>query len=227
MRLQVCGVDHDPLRLAALARQRGENLVEHTQTAPANKPIVDRLMRTILSWCVAPAKPVLDHKYDRTHNPPVVHPRDPMRKRKIALIARSRDRAGLYAEAARQGAPQAIQVADRFHLLQNFRETIERQLGRYEAPIQDSHVNPDDSQATLPLSAQPDCPSEAVTQKRLMRRGRQATVESLDDWLIDARAPGIFAMQRFARTIRQDLEVVRNAVSEPWSNGQTEGQITD
>ena len=45
----------------------------------------------------------------------------------------SRDRAGLYAEAAREGAPQARQVADRFHLLQNFRETIERQLGGYRA----------------------------------------------------------------------------------------------
>ena len=32
-------------------------------------------------------------------------------------------------------------------------------------------------------------------------------------------------MQRFAKTIRQDLEAVRNAVSAPWSNGQTEGQI--
>jgi transposase len=32
-------------------------------------------------------------------------------------------------------------------------------------------------------------------------------------------------MQRFAKTIRQDLEAVRNAMSEPWSNGQTEGQI--
>ena len=32
-------------------------------------------------------------------------------------------------------------------------------------------------------------------------------------------------MQRFARTIRQDLEAIRNAVLEPWSNGQTEGQI--
>ena len=55
----------------------------------------------------------------------------------------SRDRAGLYAEAARQGAPQARQVADRFHLLQNFRETVERQLGRFEAPISDSRSTPE------------------------------------------------------------------------------------
>jgi hypothetical protein len=297
-------------------------------------------------------------------------------------------------------------VADRFHLLQNFRETAERQLGRFEAPISDSHVNARDNQATPPLPA-----SDAVTQKRLMSRGRQAvrqelfdeiralfeggssvreiarklglgrrrverwvrridlpdlntmaskpctpayfgallarrwaegiakvrrlfaeirhrgytgsyshlarflapwrscersfdgdeqaraqqeepapvrvrtldpmtgraispltaaalcvkprgqmtarqvanldalkaasaeftamrhlamrfrgllrggTPERLDAWLIDARASGIYAMQRFARTIRQDLEAVRNAVLEPWSNGQTEGQI--
>jgi hypothetical protein len=43
--------------------------------------------------------------------------------------------------------------------------------------------------------------------------------------MIQARASGIYAMQRFAKTIRQDLEAVRNGVSEPWSNGQTEGQI--
>jgi transposase len=51
------------------------------------------------------------------------------------------------------------------------------------------------------------------------------TTEKLDTWLDDARASGIYGMQRFARTIRQDLEAVRNAVLEPWSNGQTEGQI--
>ena len=47
----------------------------------------------------------------------------------------------------------------------------------------------------------------------------------MDAWLRDARASEIYAMQRFAKTIRQDLEAVRNAVSEPWSNGQTGGQI--
>ena len=42
----------------------------------------------------------------------------------------SRDRCGLYAQGVRQGAPQARQVADRFHLLQNFRDRIEEQLSR-------------------------------------------------------------------------------------------------
>ena len=42
----------------------------------------------------------------------------------------SRDRCGLYAWGAREGGPQARQVADRFHLLQNLRETIETQLSR-------------------------------------------------------------------------------------------------
>ena len=71
--------------------------------------------------------------------------------------------------------------------------------------------------------------AEFTAMRRLAMRFRGllrgGTPEGLDAWLIDARASGIYAMQRFARTIRQDLEAVRNAVSEPWSNGQTEGQI--
>uniref|UniRef100_UPI001AEF0FF7 transposase n=1 Tax=Methylosinus sp. Ce-a6 TaxID=2172005 RepID=UPI001AEF0FF7 len=42
----------------------------------------------------------------------------------------SRDRCDLYAQGVRQGAPQARQVADRFHLLQNLRESIERHTTR-------------------------------------------------------------------------------------------------
>ena len=44
----------------------------------------------------------------------------------VELIAR--DRAGSFAEGATQGAPDAIQVADRFHLMQNLRAAIEEIL---------------------------------------------------------------------------------------------------
>jgi hypothetical protein len=98
----------------------------------------------------------------------------------------NRDCVGLYAEAAREGAPQARQVADRFHLLQNFRETIERQLGGYEAPIRDSRINTSGNQAASSLPVRSDCPSDAVASTRLIRRERQAVRQQLFD---EIRAP--------------------------------------
>jgi len=48
----------------------------------------------------------------------------------------------------------------------------------------------------------------------------------LDQWLDDAKACGIPAIVNFARTLMIDIQAARNAVVEPWSNGQTEGQIS-
>lgn len=42
----------------------------------------------------------------------------------------SRDRASAYSEGAREGAPDAIQVADRFHLMKNLGDALERLLNR-------------------------------------------------------------------------------------------------
>ena len=62
----------------------------------------------------------------------------------------------------------------------------------------------------------------AMRFRGLFRGGSAVT---LDTWLTDARRCGIHAMQRFAMMIRHDIDAVRNAVLEPWSSGQTEGQI--
>ena len=72
--------------------------------------------------------------------------------------------------------------------------------------------------------------SEFVTMRWLAMRfrgiPRSKNAKRLGGWLNDAQRSGIYAMQRFARTLRQEICAVRNAVAEPWSNGQTEGQIS-
>lgn len=45
----------------------------------------------------------------------------------VEIVAR--DRCGLYAQGIRDGAPQAEQVADRYHILDNLHEAIEKDLG--------------------------------------------------------------------------------------------------
>jgi hypothetical protein len=68
-----------------------------------------------------------------------------------------------------------------------------------------------------------------TTMRRLAMRFnglfRERSAEKLDEWLQDAFSCGVFTMRRFAQTLRQDKSAVQNAVTEPWNNGQTEGQI--
>ena len=47
----------------------------------------------------------------------------------------SRGRAGAYALAATQGAPQAVQVADRWHLLKNLGEAMQRVLETHRSAM--------------------------------------------------------------------------------------------
>ncbi len=65
----------------------------------------------------------------------------------------SRDRSATYAEAATGGAPRAVQVADRWHLLKNLREAVERVLGRHSTVVN----------ATLKALEAPQCPARGPT----------------------------------------------------------------
>lgn len=68
----------------------------------------------------------------------------------------SRDRGGSYAEGARRGAPDAIQVADRFHLLTNLRDALERLLNRNHTVLPSLQRTADKSQTTIQLETSAD-----------------------------------------------------------------------
>jgi transposase len=101
----------------------------------------------------------------------------------IAVV--SRDRGTEYASAATQGAPQAIQVADRFHICKNLTEATQLLLARCQAEIAASGKREEPAQnesGQRVISIEEWRPKEPVqVQKvRLTRRaGRQARYEQV------------------------------------------------
>ncbi|MFL5289633.1 MAG: ISL3 family transposase, partial [Rhodopila sp.] len=53
----------------------------------------------------------------------------------------------------------------------------------------------------------------------------QAAQAELTSWLAEARASGVPAMETFAAGLEGDSSAISAALTTPWSNGQTEGQV--
>ncbi|MGF9567839.1 ISL3 family transposase [Neorhizobium sp. BT27B] len=101
-------------------------------------------------------------------------------KRHPSIEVVSRDRCGLYAQGAREGAPQASQVADRFHLIQNLRLAIEEQMslsGRAtgRALLPDEDIAFDHSTRNLPEPS-PETPG----RNQLRRAHRQSRTDMFE-----------------------------------------------
>jgi len=101
----------------------------------------------------------------------------------------SRDRAGAYADGARQGAPHALQVADHFHLTKNAGASLDRVLTRYHAARRQAAHAPLPSP---PQAAPPVAPTETVVpvvprpqreqaERQARRQARYAEVIALHE----------------------------------------------
>jgi transposase len=83
----------------------------------------------------------------------------------VQVIAR--DRAGTFAEGATQGAPDAVQVADRFHLMQNLRTAIEQILNRM-VDVRQAAAEALAEQAALVLSTDASGDDDYLANARVM-----------------------------------------------------------
>ncbi len=109
----------------------------------------------------------------------------------------SRDRGGVYIDGATLGAPQATQVADRWHILSNLGDAVGEFLIRAHIRLPENEPAPDKPLSSF--SATPAC--QRKSQARLLRK-----------WKLYERVQELHAAGMSLRKIGEELGLARNTV---------------
>jgi transposase len=127
----------------------------------------------------------------------------------VEIVAR--DRAGAYAEGARRGAPQAEQVADRFHLVQNLAAVLETVFTAHVADlrtVEQATLDADLGPAVRPGPSHREAPKQAKADERRERRlakYQQVWILHRDGWTGEAIARHLGLSRRtVVRYLRQE-----------------------
>lgn len=117
-----------------------------------------------------------------------------------------RDRAGCYAEGTTRGAPQAIQIADRWHMWRNLGDAVEHTIARHRAHLRDLAAATPPAEASLPAATCVPLPSEPATTDRRVGRIAERTRRR------HAQVHRLLAESHDLRAIARELNLARNTV---------------